>query len=130
MLQPQIPVQTNQNNTISVQFLTFSLKLTVTPQITDVGTILLSVQIENSEPDFARAVNGIPSVRTQQAQTQVLDEPAKLARRDTCVDPDPLRVSSVLPCRQCSDSEGRTRRGGYGSISSGCSAITRSRSCG
>ena len=68
----QIPVQTNVNNTISVQFLTFALKLTVTPQITDVGTILLTVNIENSQPDFARAVNGIPSVGTQQAQTQVL----------------------------------------------------------
>jgi type IV pilus assembly protein PilQ len=68
----QIPVQTNVNNTISTQFLTFALRLTVTPQITDAGTILLNVAIENSQPDFARAVNGIPSVGTQQAQTQVL----------------------------------------------------------
>jgi type IV pilus assembly protein PilQ len=68
----QIPVQTNVNNTVSVQFLNFSLRLTVTPQITEAGTILLNVQIENSTPDFARAVNGIPSVATQQAQTQVL----------------------------------------------------------
>src|SRR5262245_21606281 len=68
----QIPVQTNQNNTVSVQFLTFSLQLSVTPQITDVGTILLAVQIENSTPDFGRSVNGIPSVSTQRAQTNVL----------------------------------------------------------
>ena len=68
----QIPVQTNQNNTVSVSFITFSLKLNVTPQITDVGTILLQVAIENSEPDFARAVNGVPSVKTQQASTSVL----------------------------------------------------------
>ena len=68
----QIPVQTNVNNTISTQFLRFTLNLTVTPQITEAGTILLTVSIENSQPDFARAVNGIPSVSTQQAQTQVL----------------------------------------------------------
>lgn len=68
----QIPVQTNVNNTITVQFLNFALQLTVTPQITDAGTILLNVQVENSTPDFARAVNGIPSVATQRASTQVL----------------------------------------------------------
>jgi type IV pilus assembly protein PilQ len=68
----QIPVQTNVNNTVTTQFLTFALRLTVTPQITDAGTILLTVAIENSQPDFAAAVNGIPSVGTQQAQTQVL----------------------------------------------------------
>jgi type IV pilus assembly protein PilQ len=68
----QIPVQTNVNNTISTQFLNFSLQLTVTPQITEAGTILLRVQIENSQPDFARAVNGIPSVGTQRANTEVL----------------------------------------------------------
>jgi type IV pilus assembly protein PilQ len=68
----QIPVQTNVNNTISVQFIEFSLKLSVTPQITEAGTILLTVNIENSSPDFAKAVNGIPSVSTQHANTQVL----------------------------------------------------------
>jgi type IV pilus assembly protein PilQ len=68
----QIPVQANVNNTISVTFLTFALKLDVTPQITEAGTILLTVQIENSQPDFARAVNGVPSVSTQQARTTML----------------------------------------------------------
>lgn len=68
----QIPVQTNVNNTISTQFLNFSLQLTVTPQITEAGTILLTATIENSQPDFARAVNGVPSVGTQRANTQVL----------------------------------------------------------
>ncbi len=68
----QIPVQTNVNNTITVQFTSFTLNLTVTPQITEAGTILLTVQINNSQPDFAKAVNGIPSVATQQATTQVL----------------------------------------------------------
>ena len=68
----QIPVQTNVNNTVTVQFLTFALQLNVTPRITDAGTILLQVVIDNSTPDFARAVNGIPSISKQSAQTNVL----------------------------------------------------------
>jgi type IV pilus assembly protein PilQ len=68
----QIPVQTNVNNTITTAFQSFALQLTVTPQITEAGTILLQVNITNSQPDFARAVNGIPSVANQSATTQVL----------------------------------------------------------
>jgi type IV pilus assembly protein PilQ len=68
----QIPVQTNVNNTITVQFQRFGLNLNVIPQITEAGTILMNVTITNQQPDFARAVNGIPSVASQQATTQVL----------------------------------------------------------
>ncbi|PYS33512.1 MAG: hypothetical protein DMG14_31630 [Acidobacteria bacterium] len=68
----QIPVQTNVNNTITVQFQRFGLNLNVNPQITEAGTILMNVTITNQEPDFARAVNGIPSVASQSATTQVL----------------------------------------------------------
>jgi type IV pilus assembly protein PilQ len=68
----QIPVQTNVNNTVTTQFVRFSLELSVTPQITDAGTILLTANLTNSQPDFARAVNGIPSVASQSAQTQIL----------------------------------------------------------
>jgi type IV pilus assembly protein PilQ len=68
----QIPVQTNVNNTITVQFQSFGLNLNVTPQITEAGTILLQTTIMNQQPDFARAVNGVPSVASQSATTQVL----------------------------------------------------------
>jgi type IV pilus assembly protein PilQ len=68
----QIPVQTNVNNTITVQFQSFGLNLNVTPQITEAGTILLQTTITNQQPDFARAVNGVPSVASQSATTQVL----------------------------------------------------------
>src|SRR5204863_7211941 len=68
----QIPVQTNVNNTITVQFTSFTLNLTVTPQITEAGTILLRAAITNSQPDFAKAVNNIPSISTQSATTEVL----------------------------------------------------------
>ena len=68
----QIPVQTNVNNTISTQYQDFSLSLTVLPQITEAGTILLTLTIVNSSPDFGRSVNNIPSVSTQQASTTVM----------------------------------------------------------
>ncbi len=68
----KIPVQTTINNTVSVQFFDFSLKLTVTPQITDEGTIVLKVDVENSTPDFSRQVQGVPTVNTQQTKTTVL----------------------------------------------------------
>ena len=68
----KIPVQTTINNTISVQFFDFALKLRVTPQITEEGTIMLNVNIENSTPDFSRVVQGVPTVNTQETRTTVL----------------------------------------------------------
>ena len=92
----QIPVQTNVNNTISTQFLNFALKLSVTPQITEAGTILLTVSIENSQPDFARAVNGTPSISTQQAQTQVLvPDGGTAVIAGILVDSDSLNIRQV-----------------------------------
>ena len=92
----QIPVQTNVNNTISTQFLNFALQLSVTPQITEAGTILLTVVIENSQPDFARAVNGTPSISTQRAQTQVLIQDGGTAViGGILVDTDSLNIRQV-----------------------------------
>jgi type IV pilus secretin PilQ/predicted competence protein len=70
----KIPVQTTINNTVSVQFFDFALALTVTPQITEEGTIVMKVNITNSTPDFSRQVNGVPTVNTQETRTTVLVE--------------------------------------------------------
>src|SRR5262249_40705580 len=92
----QIPVQTNVNNTITVQFTSFALQLTVTPQISAAGTILLKVNITNSQPDFARAVNGIPSVASQSATTQVLiPDGGTAVIGGILVDTDSLNVRQV-----------------------------------
>jgi type IV pilus assembly protein PilQ len=48
------------------------LKLSVTPQITVENTIFLSIDVENTTPDFSQGVNGNPALLTQQATTQVL----------------------------------------------------------
>ncbi len=66
------PVQVVANNTITVQFKDAVLDLLVTPQITSADTIILDIQVNNDSLDFGRAVNGIPSIITQAATTQVL----------------------------------------------------------
>ena len=67
----QIPIQTEQNNTVSVTFKDAALKLLVTPQITGANTVIMKITLENGQPDFSRAVNGNPSINTQRAETQV-----------------------------------------------------------
>ena len=49
----QIPVQTNVNNTTTVIYVDATLKLTVTPQITAEGTVLLDVDVAKREPAVA-----------------------------------------------------------------------------
>jgi type IV pilus assembly protein PilQ len=68
----RFPVQIVANNTIAVQFQNAALNMTVTPQITVEGSIILDLKIENNTPDFSRSVNGIPSIRTSESVTRVL----------------------------------------------------------
>jgi type IV pilus secretin PilQ/predicted competence protein len=68
----QIPIQTVANNTVTVTFRDAALTLRVTPQITAANTVIMRIQLENSAPDFSRAVNNIPPIDTQRANTQVL----------------------------------------------------------
>ena len=68
----QIPIQTVANNTVTVTFKDAALTLKVTPQITSAGTVIMKISVENASPDFSRAVNNIPPINTQRANTQVL----------------------------------------------------------
>jgi len=68
----QIPVQTIVNNTIQVQYVSATLHLAVTPQITADGSVILKVRVENKRPDFSRLVLGIPPIITQEAETVLL----------------------------------------------------------
>src|SRR5436190_6155163 len=68
----QIPIQTVANNTVTVTFKDAALSLKVTPQITAAGTVIMSISLENSQADFTRAVNGVPPIDTQRANTTVL----------------------------------------------------------
>ncbi|MEM7050490.1 MAG: type IV pilus secretin PilQ [Acidobacteriota bacterium] len=70
----QIPIQTVANNTVSVQFVEATLKLEVTPQVTAEGTILMQINIQKRNPEFALAVQGAQAapISTQEAQTRVI----------------------------------------------------------
>jgi len=68
----QIPLQTVANNTVTVTFRDAALTLKVTPQITAANTVIMAITVENSAPDFSRAINNIPPIDTQRAVTQVL----------------------------------------------------------
>jgi type IV pilus assembly protein PilQ len=68
----RFPVQIESNNTITVQFEDAALTLIVTPQITYEGNIVLDLKVENNTPDWAKNVNGIPSIRTSESSTRVL----------------------------------------------------------
>jgi type IV pilus secretin PilQ/predicted competence protein len=68
----RFPVPVVANNTVTVQFFNAALTLTATPQITYEGNIILDLKVENNSPDFARNVNGVPSIRTSESTTRVL----------------------------------------------------------
>ncbi len=69
----QIPIQTNINNTISVQYVDAVLKLEVTPQITADGTVFLEITVENTQIDQGiPLIQGTPALDTQSTQTKVL----------------------------------------------------------
>jgi type IV pilus assembly protein PilQ len=67
----QIPIQTVANNTVTVQFKDAALILKVTPQITASNTVIMKISLENGQADFTKAVNGIPPINTQSANTSV-----------------------------------------------------------
>jgi type IV pilus secretin PilQ/predicted competence protein len=68
----QIPIQTVANNTVTVTFRPATLRLNVTPQITAANTVIMAITVANESPDFTRAINGIPPIDSQNANTQVL----------------------------------------------------------
>jgi len=59
---------------INVEFISASLRLEVTPQITREGTVIMVVKVDNSSPDFVNRVGDVPPIITERAQTQILVE--------------------------------------------------------
>ncbi len=68
----RIPIVNTTATEINVEFVSASLRLSVTPQITAEGTIVLDIQVENNSPDFVNRVGTTPPINTQRAQTKVL----------------------------------------------------------
>src|SRR5882762_6138403 len=72
----QIPMQTTQaasgTAVVTTTFVSVPLRLSITPQITDVGTVVLRVTIENNTINTGIAVGGVPGIDTQRMQSEVL----------------------------------------------------------
>jgi len=72
----QIPVQTTQATggtaVVTTTYVSVPLRLSITPQITDVGTVVLRVTIENNTINQGIAVAGVPGIDTQRMQSEVL----------------------------------------------------------
>ncbi|MFQ5877868.1 MAG: type IV pilus secretin PilQ [Acidobacteriota bacterium] len=68
----QIPVVSTTATQINVEYISASLKLEVTPQITKERTVIMDVRVENSSPDFVNRVGDVPPIITERAETQIL----------------------------------------------------------
>lgn len=65
----QIPIQKEQNNTVTIEFKDAALKLLVTPRITGANTVIMDVELENAS--LGEKVKDVPSIDTQRAKTSV-----------------------------------------------------------
>ena len=68
----RIPIQTNQNNTITTQYINAALEMKVTPQITARGSVIMLIDIKNDVANFDKQVLGIPTIVTETAKTTVM----------------------------------------------------------
>jgi len=72
----QIPVQTTSNNTTTVQYIDATLKLTVTPQITAQGTVIMEIAVQKRAPLLILlpgATNAALSTREAKTRLMVKD---------------------------------------------------------
>lgn len=68
----QIPFTSASAAGTNVQFITASLALNVSPQVTTDGSIFLTMNITNNQPDFSRGGAAGPAISTKTAQTKML----------------------------------------------------------
>lgn len=69
----KIPYQSvDENGVPKTEFIDASLELTVTPHITPEKTIVMTVESKKNEADFGQTVGGVPTIKTNEATTEVL----------------------------------------------------------
>jgi type IV pilus assembly protein PilQ len=70
----QIPYQTRVNFTTTVSYVDATLRLTVTPQITEAGTVIMEIQVQKNEPDTGLNIVGGAGtpLSTRRAQTKLM----------------------------------------------------------
>jgi type IV pilus assembly protein PilQ len=70
----QIPYQTRINFTTTVTYLDATLSLSVTPQITEAGTVIMDIAVQKNEPAEGLAIEGAAGtpLTTRQANTRLM----------------------------------------------------------
>jgi type IV pilus assembly protein PilQ len=70
----QIPYQTRVNFTTTVTYVDATLRLSVVPQITEAGTVIMDIQVQKNEPATGLAVEGGAGtpLSTRQARTKLM----------------------------------------------------------
>ncbi|HEX8170756.1 MAG TPA: type IV pilus secretin PilQ [Thermoanaerobaculia bacterium] len=70
----QIPYQTRINFTTTVQYLDATLRLSVTPQITEAGTVIMEISVQKNEPAVGLSIEGASGtpLTTRQARTRLM----------------------------------------------------------
>jgi type IV pilus assembly protein PilQ len=70
----QIPYQTRINFTTTVQYLDATLRLSVTPQITEAGTVIMDIAVQKNEPLTGLTIEGAAGtpLTTRQARTRLM----------------------------------------------------------
>ncbi|HYC89686.1 MAG TPA: type IV pilus secretin PilQ [Thermoanaerobaculia bacterium] len=70
----QIPYQTRINFTTTVNYLDATLRLSVTPQITEAGTVIMEISVQKNEPAEGLAIEGAAGtpLTTRQARTRLM----------------------------------------------------------
>jgi type IV pilus assembly protein PilQ len=70
----QIPYQTRVNFTTTVSYLDATLSLTVTPQITEAGTVIMEISVQKNEPATGLTIAGAAGtpLTTRQARTRLM----------------------------------------------------------
>jgi type IV pilus assembly protein PilQ len=70
----QIPYQTRVNFTTTVTYLDATLRFTVTPQITEAGTVIMDIAVQKNEPVSGLVIEGAAGtpLSTRQARTRLM----------------------------------------------------------
>lgn len=70
----QIPYQTRVNFTTTVTYLDATLRLSVTPQITEAGTVIMDIAVQKNEPATGLSIEGAAGtpLTTRQARTRLM----------------------------------------------------------
>src|SRR5207249_1492672 len=68
----QIPFQTRINFTTTVSYVDATLTLSVTPQITEAGTVIMDIAVQKNDPGVTGPNAPGPSIATRKAATKLM----------------------------------------------------------